>query len=441
MKAIVAAVLVCIAAAMAAGPAGTWNVVMDYQGSEIPGTLVIKDEGGKLSGTWEGRRGKEDVRDLSFENGKLSFVRTVDVQGQQFDITFTGTIDGEALTGAFDSAMGALAVKGKLASAAPAGAAPAAASGGTNAHVGKWNAHVSSSIGEFDHHINVNADGTGAYDADGTEIPLTDITLDGDKLTFKMTIDVNGQQLPLTFAGKVAGDDLTGDFTSDAGSGSVVARRDGAAPAIVGTWDVTVVSPLGENKRTIVVNKDLTGAYITDSGEYALSNVKQTAKDVTFDVTVKIQEQDVALKFAGIVDGNALNGKFTSDAGEGVVTGTKAGQVGAAGADPEIQALLTGVLDALKALDIEKLVSFYADDYKDNQGADKAQTLTQLNDAKGQGVLDGIHSKLDRLRVSVNGDKATLDNIGIEGSFGVLNVTLGLEKRAGKWWVVTQSQQ
>ena len=325
--------------AYAEGPAGVWKVSMDYQGNPIEGVLTITEgDAGALAGTWEGRMGKQDLQDVKFDAGKLTFIRKVDRQGQQFDLAFTGTIEGDKINGAFDSPMGALTVAG----AREATAAPTAA---------------------------------------------------------------------------------------DAG----------AKPGIAGTWDVISKSQLGELKRTLKVKDDLTGTYTTEDQEYPLNNLKMDGNNVTFDVKVTLQGQELALAFAGTVDADKLTGQFTSDAGNAEVTGTKqpAGPKG----DPEVIAAVQAGMDALKAADIDKLMTGYADNFTSDQGMDKAAFATFLADAKSQGFLDGLEASLENLVATVDGDKAKAQGIELEGSFGMLTLGFDLEKRDGKWVITYQSQQ
>lgn len=104
----------------AADVAGEWDVKMDFQGQEIPAKLVIKqDENGALSGTWSSERGESTLENIKFENGKLTFTRKLNLQGQEMEMTFEGTVEGNTLKGEYTTALGNLAVTGTRAGAAP----------------------------------------------------------------------------------------------------------------------------------------------------------------------------------------------------------------------------------------------------------------------------------------------------------------------------------
>ena len=105
-----------------------------------------------------------------------------------------------------------------------------------------------------------------------------------------------------------------------------------------------------------------------------------------------------------------------------------------------IQQMMIDVMAALTAKDINKMVSYYADDFHSDNG-DKAATVAFLNGAKDQGFLDGIVVKTDAMKIDVQGDTAKVGPVNLEGAFGALGLNFDLAKRAGKWLVVSQSTQ
>ena len=102
-----------------------------------------------------------------------------------------------------------------------------------------------------------------------------------------------------------------------------------------------------------------------------------------------------------------------------------------------IQAMMIDVMAALTAKDVEKMVSYYADDFTSDNG-DKAATVAFLNGAKEQGFLDGIVVKTDAMTIAVEGEKAKVGPVNLEGAFGALGLNFDLAKREGKWVVVGQ---
>jgi hypothetical protein len=100
------------------------------------------------------------------------------------------------------------------------------------------------------------------------------------------------------------------------------------------------------------------------------------------------------------------------------------------------------VMAALTAKDIDKMVSYYADDFTSDNG-DKAATVAFLQGAKDQGFLDGVVVKTDAMKIDVaeGAETATVGPVNLEGAFGALGLNFGLVKRDGKWLVKSQSTQ
>lgn len=102
--------------------------------------------------------------------------------------------------------------------------------------------------------------------------------------------------------------------------------------------------------------------------------------------------------------------------------------------------IVSQVMDAVREQDIDKMVSFYADDFTSDQGGGKPEMQEFLQGAKEQGFLEDIEVIMDDIEIEVDGDKATVDNVELEGAFGVLTLGFELEKRDDKWLVTYQSQ-
>ncbi len=109
--------------------------------------------------------------------------------------------------------------------------------------------------------------------------------------------------------------------------------------------------------------------------------------------------------------------------------------------EEQILTLLDSVTTALQSGDVETMASYYSDDFMTNQGQDKAATVQFLNGVKEQGFLDGIEIDNTGRNITIDGDTAEVDGVGLSGAFGVLNLGFKLEKRDGSWVVVYQSQE
>lgn len=112
------------------------------------------------------------------------------------------------------------------------------------------------------------------------------------------------------------------------------------------------------------------------------------------------------------------------------------------GRGPSDEELIRGVINdsmaALVAKDVDKMLTAYAADFKNDQGMDLNGFKEFLNGAKEGGALDGMTSKTDEMTITVEGDTAKAAPVSVEGSFGALTFELQLAKRDGKWVIVYQ---
>lgn len=93
---------------------GKWNVEMDMQGRIIESKLVIlRNDEGELAGTWESRRGKNDLENVKVADGVLSFMRKFERQGMEMEIDSTSKIVDGKLVGTMSTQMGDLPFTGK----------------------------------------------------------------------------------------------------------------------------------------------------------------------------------------------------------------------------------------------------------------------------------------------------------------------------------------
>jgi hypothetical protein len=119
--------LVFSAAAQTPDPVGEWNLKTDAQGQTTNFTLTITKQGEVLKGKVASEQyGSQDLTDLKYENGTLTYTRNLDLGGQAISMLFKGKIEGDKLTGAYTVEGLDLPVTGSRKSATPATTPPAA---------------------------------------------------------------------------------------------------------------------------------------------------------------------------------------------------------------------------------------------------------------------------------------------------------------------------
>jgi hypothetical protein len=88
------------AAAQTSNPVGEWNLQSDAQGQITKFILTVSKEGDALKGKVVSETyGSQDLKDLKFENGSLTFTRNLEIGGTAVAMAFKGNIEGDKLTG------------------------------------------------------------------------------------------------------------------------------------------------------------------------------------------------------------------------------------------------------------------------------------------------------------------------------------------------------
>ena len=78
------------------GVAGTWDVVLQTPGGDMPATATLRDEGGTLSGTFAGRMGETPVTG-SVDGKAVKLSMTIQTPQAALNIVLTGDLDGDSI--------------------------------------------------------------------------------------------------------------------------------------------------------------------------------------------------------------------------------------------------------------------------------------------------------------------------------------------------------
>lgn len=138
----------------------------------------------------------------------------------------------------------------------------------------------------------------------------------------------------------------------------------------------------------------------------------------------------------------ATIGVFCLALAMGCATSGGAKKEAKATADPKVE--ITKVVGdwggALATKDIEKIMAYYSDAFKDGEGRDKAALKDFIKGAIDAGYLDGAKVNVAAAQVAVTGDQATVSPISLSGSMGEISLSLTLKKEAAGWHIVGSSQ-
>ena len=362
--------------------AGQWSLTVDFQGQEIPAemTLTAKDDG-TYKGVLSSMQGDMEIETITIVDGKMTFSTEVDAQGTMMEISFEATFEGDKLSGTIMSDLGEMDVTGSR-MAEPD-------------YAGDWTITLDFGGTPLPGKLTLVASDDGTYKGvlssiqGNTEIET--ITIEGGKVSFEAEVDMQGTPMKISFVGKIDGDSLSGVLSSDMGDMNLTGERAKPEGGIVGTWKLTSESALGTLERDLVINADMTGKYITDDNEFDIENLTVDGENVSFDLTLDVQGQEMALNFQGKLDGDSLAGEFFAD-------GSSVAQVTAsrAGAGPGDVSAFVGSWD----LDADSAIG------------PMKQKLTVNEDGSAAFSSDGVDSDVTNLRVE--GDQLKF-NVSIQG--------------------------
>ena len=203
------------------GVVGEWEFKRQRPARTSTATMTItKNAEGEYEGTWSARRGESALSDITFENGKVKFIRTISFGDQEMKTSYDGTVKGGKITGKGEGQWGDFTFEGTLRGEAKTGA---------DAIVGEWQMSVMMPEREIAEKLTItkNADGTlaGKWEGRRGESTISDVKFEAGKLTFTRTGRFGDREFTSTFEGTVEGDNMKGVFSSERGERQANATR------------------------------------------------------------------------------------------------------------------------------------------------------------------------------------------------------------------------
>ena len=77
---------------------GTWKVSVETQAGSGSPTVVLKQDGEKITGTYKGQFGEAPLTG-SIKGNTIKFSFKVNAQGQDLQFDYAGTVDGKSMKG------------------------------------------------------------------------------------------------------------------------------------------------------------------------------------------------------------------------------------------------------------------------------------------------------------------------------------------------------
>ena len=291
---------------------GQWDLSYRIQDRDVTARLAVSQKlDGALDAKWTSRMGESTISNVKFQDGKLTFIRKVKLNDNEIEMTFEGTVQGDKLTGTSKNDQFEVPVTGQRLGAAL---------------IGKWELTSTSERGTRTSIMTVNGDLSGRYESFGGEIPIKDLTLEGNQVTFAIEMGFGDQTFKLNFKGTLDGNALKGQMTSERGTSEVTGKKlaVAAAPAVAGTWELTTESSQGDTRtNTLKIKDNMTATYTSRDTETPVTDLKIEGNQISFKITRTFNDQQVTMDFKGAVDGKTLKGEMVSARGSRPVTGKK----------------------------------------------------------------------------------------------------------------------
>ena len=220
--------------------------------------------------------------------------------------------------------------------------------------VGSWDITVEAPQGKRTSLLVIKQDGdklTGVIKGQRGERPLNSVSVKGNEITFDLTFNAQGQDITITYKGKVEKDKMSGeaDFGgmgsgawsavphkeeaatmtgSGAGSGSGMGSGTGVGvDNITGVWNFNVETPAGAGTPVFTLKQEgekITGTYKGQLGEAPVTGTVK-GSDVTLSLKVAPQGEEIIVTYTGkITSRDSMSGKASfGTLGEGTWTAKK----------------------------------------------------------------------------------------------------------------------
>lgn len=192
------------AAAQSAGAVGSWDMTTVSPQGERKSLLVISKEGDKLVGVAKNQAGERKYDSIAVKGDDITMVLTIQFNGQDMKITYTGKISKDGMKGAAD--FGGLAEGEWSAVPHKEGAMTSSSSAQSAANIsGAWSFAVETSQGSGNPTFTFKQEGetlTGTYKGTFGEAPVKG-TVKGSDISFTIKVNVQGQDMEVTYTGKI----------------------------------------------------------------------------------------------------------------------------------------------------------------------------------------------------------------------------------------------
>lgn len=95
---------------------------------------------------------------------------------------------------------------------------------------------------------------------------------------------------------------------------------------------------------------------------------------------------------------------------------------------------------ALAAKNVDSILAFYSDSFRDEEGRDKSTLKQFLQDVIANGYLDGAKVDVATAQISINGSEAVVAPVALSGDMGGISLSISMKKEGGAWKITSSGQ-
>ena len=186
---------------------------------------------------------------------------------------------------------------------------------------GTWRWNLEMNGNTIDNVLKVNADNdgklTGSLEARGIKMDVQEGKVSGNEVSFFIEVQLE-QKITVRFEGKIDKDKIAGEMKAK-GDGEErafpwEATRSVQDADVIGTWELTIVTPDGETLKPVLTvkkkDKVLSATYAITDKTVDVTELKVRDNQLSFEVDSEYQGSPLHVVYKGKPQGSRLNGSL-----------------------------------------------------------------------------------------------------------------------------------
>jgi hypothetical protein len=194
---------------------------------------------------------------------------------------------------------------------------------------GEWELKMERNGRETFATLDIQKSAGGAYTAKWGGTELSDVKLDGQKLTFARVLKFGNNEFKLNYEGFLRDGAINGSLSSDRGTYTANATRRKPRSPILGRWEFKYTVADRDIVATLAVSEaaggGIEGKWTSNFGEHVITAIKFQDGKLSLSRKSKLGDRDLETTYEGALKGNELSGAIKSELGEISANGRRLG--------------------------------------------------------------------------------------------------------------------